>query len=89
VCRLSEANPYRMNNAAGDYLGPYRNPKRVSPDGHQRSAENSNSDIMVMQSAEDCVEMDAPGSLNRALERRLLIQRATRSRCIIVGGIGA
>jgi hypothetical protein len=52
-------------------------------------AENSNSDIMVMQSAEDCVGMDAPSSLNRARERRVLIQRAMRSRYIIVGGIGA
>jgi hypothetical protein len=52
-------------------------------------AENSNSDIMVMQSAEDRVGTDAPSSLNRARERRVLIQRAMRSRYIIVGGIGA
>jgi hypothetical protein len=36
-------------------------------------AENSNSDIMVMQSAKDRVGMDTSSSLNWARERRVLI----------------
>jgi hypothetical protein len=35
--------------------------------------ENSNSDIMVMQSAKDRVGMDTSSSLNWARERRVLI----------------
>jgi hypothetical protein len=47
--------------------------------------ENSNSN----ESAEDRVGVDAPNSLNRARELRVLIQRAMCSRYILVGGIGA
>ncbi len=48
-------------------------------DEHRRAfsptvyTENSNSDIMVMQSAKDRVGMDTSGSLNWARERRVLI----------------
>ena len=40
---------------------------------HPVCTENSNSDIMVMQSAEDRVGMDTSSSLNWARERRVLI----------------
>ena len=49
--------------------------------------ENSSSDIMVMQSAKDRMGMDTSSSLNWARERRVLIERAMRSRYIIIGGI--
>jgi len=36
--------------------------------------ENSNPDVVVMESAEDLERFDAPGPLNRARDRRILIQ---------------
>jgi predicted neuraminidase len=42
-------------------------------DKHPVCTENSNSNIMVMQSAKDRVGMDTSSSLNWARERRVLI----------------
>lgn len=47
--------------------------KKPDADGLAVCTENSNSDIMVMQSAKDRVGMDTSSSLNWARERRVLI----------------
>ena len=66
-----------------EFPDPYAPSGWVNPDGtldpnaRRRPArvctENSNSDIMVMQSAKDRVGMDTSSSLNWARERRVLI----------------
>jgi hypothetical protein len=49
--------------------------------------ENSNSDIVMMQSAENRVGVHTASSLNRARKRRILTQRTMRSPHIIIGGV--
>ena len=49
---------------------------------------NSNSDIVMMQSAENRVGVHTASSLNRARKRRILTQRTMRSSHNIIGGVG-
>jgi len=49
--------------------------------------ENSNSDIVMMQSAENRVGVHTASSLNPARKRRILTQRTMRSPHIIIGGV--
>ena len=51
--------------------------------------ENSNPNVVVMKSAKDGVRFDASGRLNRARDRRILIQRPVRSDVVIIASIGA
>ena len=46
--------------------------------------ENLNPDIVVMESAEDGERFDASGPLNRASNRRILVQRSTRSDVVVI-----
>ena len=50
-----------------------RAPLSEFPDSIPVCTENSNPDIVVMESAQD-LRRDAPGPLNRARDRRILIQ---------------
>ena len=50
--------------------------------------ENLNPGIVVMESAEDGGRFDASGPLNRARNRRILVQRPMRSDGVVVIGIG-
>src|SRR5450759_2935818 len=50
--------------------------------------ENLNPGIVVMESAEDGERFDASGPLNRARNRRILVQRPMRSDGVVVIGIG-
>nr|WP_249793535.1 hypothetical protein [Bradyrhizobium cenepequi] len=46
--------------------------------------ENLNPDVVVMESAEDVERFDASGPLNRASNRRVLIQRPVRSEIVVI-----
>jgi hypothetical protein len=46
-----------------------------------------NSDVVVMESAKDGARIDDTGPLNRARDRRVLVQRAMRSDAVVVIGI--
>jgi thiamine pyrophosphate-dependent acetolactate synthase large subunit-like protein len=50
--------------------------------------ENSDSHVVVMQSAEEHMRRDATDALNRARERRVFVQRSVRSQIVVIAGIG-
>jgi hypothetical protein len=50
--------------------------------------ENLNPEVMVMEAAEDGARLYASGPLNRANNRRVLVQRPMRSDGVVVSGIG-
>jgi hypothetical protein len=50
--------------------------------------ENSDSQVVVMQSAEECLRRDATDPLNGAREWCVFVQRAVRSQIVAIPGIG-
>src|SRR5258706_16339589 len=50
--------------------------------------ENSDSHVVVMQSAEEWLRRDASDPLHRAREWRIFVQRAVRSQIVVIAGIG-
>ena len=78
--RVSENSTSQIDDLVGNF-GRLREKLRIDSQRLQREiedyaavcTENSNSDIMVMQSAKDRVGMDTSSSLNWARERRVLI----------------
>ena len=50
--------------------------------------ENSDSHVMVMQSAEERLRRDATDPLNRAREWHVFVQRSVRSQIVVITGIG-
>jgi hypothetical protein len=55
---------------------------------HAVYTENSDTDVVVMQSTEESMRHDAAGPLDRARDRRIFVQRSVRSRFIVISGIG-
>jgi hypothetical protein len=50
--------------------------------------ENSDSHVLVMQSAQQRMRCDASDPLNRAREWRIFVQRSVRSQIVVIAGIG-
>ena len=50
--------------------------------------ENSDSHVVVMQSAEEHMRRDVTDALNGARERRVFVQRSVRSQIVVIAGIG-
>ena len=48
--------------------------KEMASRGGRVCTENSHPDVVVMESAQDLERFDAPGPLNRARNRRILVQ---------------
>jgi hypothetical protein len=47
-------------------------------------SENSDSDVLVMQSAEECMRHDTSDPLNWAHDGRIFVQRAVRSDFVVI-----
>ena len=50
--------------------------------------ENSDSHVVVMQSAEERMRRDATDPLNRAREWRIFVQRSMCSHIVVIAGMG-
>jgi hypothetical protein len=51
--------------------------------------ENLNPHVIVMKSAKDWLRFDISSPLNRAIDRRIFVQRPVRSEVIVIASVGS